>query len=731
MTTYVCAVGLNTYEDRPTLSYAVADADAMFRLLTDRNSGTGPAEDSRLLLAQAATALAVGRALGETSALARNGDLLIFYFAGHAVPLGNETFLLLHGERAETLDIESMTRIRVSDIHRKMLSSNASLSLIVLDACHVETSGEVVRVQQHDFRSGGQNHGLSNCLLLYGSEGSDARESAQLGHGVFTFRLLEHLRHGRADSNGAVRVRSLLEATGGDVNILAASLNSDPVVTWHTPLNSARSDEVELALAGHSARYDSPRHPLDDALPWIERLADAATVAGERLASPDRERWSTFLRIACERFSLSAGLLFGRPRNEGPPIIDAEHLADRGLDPNDARRRVLSALGRAFIDPDIWSRRRAGIRETISIGDVAFVCNVIPIGPRPYSRFVALLSSEPLNVVDHESFAHVLRAVLNRSDNLTERRRSHLVAAPLDYLRQTTGFMPTALYERRFELFEQDVRQLSPVYQPIVSILRRRDIRGFEALARDPTGATPRHLFSVADLWGRRFKTSLDLHMARESIRIYSQQTEARGVHAPHPLSLNCFADVLLGNDYAVGLSEALDESDFSGDKLILEISERATLSHDLVGGDVTRWVEEDNEGLAHYRSVLQDLSRRLHVRFALDDFGIERSNIVRLIGLQLSYVKMDRAVIHSGQFAPMTFRYLSDVMGEIVDFPFIVAEGWEESCGMSLDALLRAGCHCVQGFGLGRPSAEIAHAIEESNALSDRLLARSTPWTE
>jgi EAL domain-containing protein (putative c-di-GMP-specific phosphodiesterase class I) len=155
-------------------------------------------------------------------------------------------------------------------------------------------------------------------------------------------------------------------------------------------------------------------------------------------------------------------------------------------------------------------------------------------------------------------------------------------------------------------------------------------------------------------------------------------------------------------------------------DKVILELSERASLGTDADGMPVP--LGETAEALADYRVALTDFTRSLHVRFAIDDFGVERANIIRLVGLNLSYVKVDRSIVY-GPTAALTFAYVNQIMSQLGDHASIIAEGWEEEAPITIKDLRGAGCTLIQGFGLGQPHLNIIDALEEARVKSERLV--------
>src|SRR4051812_15152824 len=108
MTTYLCAVGVDNYDDLACLQYAVADAHEIHAILTDKQLGTAGLSDGKLLVENDATRENVANVLGSLGRRATDSDVLIFFFAGHAIAYEGETYLLMHGERADDIEVEQL-----------------------------------------------------------------------------------------------------------------------------------------------------------------------------------------------------------------------------------------------------------------------------------------------------------------------------------------------------------------------------------------------------------------------------------------------------------------------------------------------------------------------------------------------------------------------------------------------------------------------------------------------
>jgi serine/threonine protein kinase len=143
---------------------------------------------------------------------ARNTDLVVIYFAGHGmvqtVGRREEGFLLPYD--ADPDDV--VTRgVAMSDLARWIDGLDARAVVVCLDCCH---AGKVLG--QRDSSSSGRNMelrpavlqgmtGRGRYLIASCDEGQKSFECADLGHGLFTYHLLQGIA-GAADSDGDGRV---------------------------------------------------------------------------------------------------------------------------------------------------------------------------------------------------------------------------------------------------------------------------------------------------------------------------------------------------------------------------------------------------------------------------------------------------------------------------------------------------------------------------------------------
>jgi WD40 repeat protein len=205
---YILTIGINEYlNPKMNLNYGVPDAQALSKAITENGKGIFANIFSYNLFNKDATIDKVKEAIDQIKGKAKLSDVLVIYYAGHGVVYIPETsdegefYMVLH-------DVTSMNDKNLvekgipSSTFRSWLSEiNASKQLVLMDACHSEAS----------FKSNVTRRGLAEQQAIYqlarssGSViiaacGSDqtAKEFKDLGHGAFTYALLEALS-GKAD----------------------------------------------------------------------------------------------------------------------------------------------------------------------------------------------------------------------------------------------------------------------------------------------------------------------------------------------------------------------------------------------------------------------------------------------------------------------------------------------------------------------------------------------------
>jgi diguanylate cyclase (GGDEF)-like protein len=223
-------------------------------------------------------------------------------------------------------------------------------------------------------------------------------------------------------------------------------------------------------------------------------------------------------------------------------------------------------------------------------------------------------------------------------------------------------------------------RHLTPVYQPIVSLVNGHPI-GFEGLVRLARGASfadPSSLFAAADVAGR----SVELDLACLTII-------ADGIRASRPgtyLSVNVSPRTLESDLFHPSeLMAALKRGGIHPSQVVLEMTEREAV--------------EDLEQLR--RNVAA--CRQAGIRIAADDVGAGNAGLRLLSEIQFDILKVDLALVQGGIVHDPSYGILRALQDLAARWnATLVAEGVETPEQLAVVRRLKIGAG--QGFLLGRP---------------------------
>ncbi|MGD8882833.1 MAG: caspase family protein [Desulfobacterales bacterium] len=208
---WAVVVGIDSYPNIRPLKYAVADARAFYDLLVMGNQV--PAENVFLLLNEQATLPALRSTLGtKVKNKAGADDMVIIYFAGHGAterdmmsPDGDglEKYLLPYEANPNDLYASALPMREVAHIFHRIRSERL---VFVADACYSGASGgrtvsvTEVRANLSDRFLERLAGGKGKVIITASSANEVSVEKDELGHGVFTYYLIQGLR-GPADTD--------------------------------------------------------------------------------------------------------------------------------------------------------------------------------------------------------------------------------------------------------------------------------------------------------------------------------------------------------------------------------------------------------------------------------------------------------------------------------------------------------------------------------------------------
>ncbi len=211
---YLCTIGVNEYKNpKYNLNFATADATGFEEQVKKSGQGLFDKVIVTSLRNTKVTKASITSALKEVQAKAKEQDVFIFYYAGHGVMSESKNsqsqFYLIPHDVTQLYgrdDLLSGKGISATELKELSKNINAQKQVFILDACQSAGALESAAV-----RGAAEEKALAQLARSTGTfwitaSGTQqfATEFAELGHGVFTYSLMEGLA-GKAD-NGDKRI---------------------------------------------------------------------------------------------------------------------------------------------------------------------------------------------------------------------------------------------------------------------------------------------------------------------------------------------------------------------------------------------------------------------------------------------------------------------------------------------------------------------------------------------
>ena len=213
-TLHLLVVGINEYQNKSmSLNYAMADATS-FKEELEKDAKTIIANIKTYFVTNStADKTGITTAFKEVQQNAKAQDVFIFYYAGHGVIGNDKEFYLVPTDVSDLKNVQ--TELEQKGIASKLLQQyaidiQAQKQLFILDAC--QSAGAFEKLLSNDgdqqkslavvARSTGTHWMAASGAMQY------ANEFSSLGHGVFTYVLLQALK-GEAANNKMITVNGL------------------------------------------------------------------------------------------------------------------------------------------------------------------------------------------------------------------------------------------------------------------------------------------------------------------------------------------------------------------------------------------------------------------------------------------------------------------------------------------------------------------------------------------
>jgi WD40 repeat protein len=246
---HLLTVGINKYRDRSLdLFYAKPDAQSIDGYFAAGKAALPVAAQVALRDGQATrdNILAAIRTFRDVP----QEDMVVVYLAGHGVSAGDQWYFISHDAQLSG-DVQdgAIGVLSSSEIKAEVEALNADRILLLIDTCH---SGSLVEPIK-DYRGMKALRLLARTVGTHVLAATDRTQSAielqKLGHGIFTYALLDGLK-GNADyiGNGVVSATGLVRYVEEAVPLLAKQYAEDD----QYPTGLSRGIDFPVSVAEQS-----------------------------------------------------------------------------------------------------------------------------------------------------------------------------------------------------------------------------------------------------------------------------------------------------------------------------------------------------------------------------------------------------------------------------------------------------------------------------------------------
>jgi len=208
---YIFAVGINKYKNPAlNLNYAEPDARGIVDFFKQKGKGLFKNVDVRDIYNEQATKQGIASKLKQLENT-QPQDVVLIYLAGHGESIGDKWYLIPHEltypERDEDVKTKGISSDEFAGYIRNI---TAQKMLVLIDAC--KSGAVLVAFRGFEDRKALSQLSRSTGVHIIAASSKDqfASEVKELGHGVFTYILLEGLKGKAATEGKAVTVKKLM-----------------------------------------------------------------------------------------------------------------------------------------------------------------------------------------------------------------------------------------------------------------------------------------------------------------------------------------------------------------------------------------------------------------------------------------------------------------------------------------------------------------------------------------
>ena len=213
---HIVIVGINIYKNtKYNLNYAMDDAEAFKQAMENGAKGIFSKVNIHSIKDAEATKAGIVAALEKVKNEAGAEDVFVFYFAGHGVVNDKKEFFLVPSDVVQLYgndDALAQKGLSAASLQQFSKDIKAQKQLYILDAC--QSAGALDDIVAA--RGAAEEKAIAQLARSTGTHwltasGSSqfASEFSQLGHGAFTYCLLEALKGGADNGDKKISIKEL------------------------------------------------------------------------------------------------------------------------------------------------------------------------------------------------------------------------------------------------------------------------------------------------------------------------------------------------------------------------------------------------------------------------------------------------------------------------------------------------------------------------------------------
>jgi ankyrin repeat protein len=270
---YVVAVGINDYVNpQYRLNYAVNDAEAFAANLKAGSASLYGKVENHLIVNGNATKENIAKTIAQVQAKAKPWDVFVFYYAGHGIAInenGNTQFYLVSADVTNIFSSDQLKSLAISNSELLAYSRDipSDKQFIVIDACNSGAAANML-----SYRSGPEEQRALAVLarstgthFLFASTADQlAKEIPQIGHGVFTYAILQAMSGGDGyfKSDAGVSVKDISNYTERKVPDISQTYIPGGVPQYPTAYSYGQ--DFPLVLASQAPGIKKLKGKYDD-----------------------------------------------------------------------------------------------------------------------------------------------------------------------------------------------------------------------------------------------------------------------------------------------------------------------------------------------------------------------------------------------------------------------------------------------------------------------------------